>query len=101
MTAITGIKDDLSGKLDFYSNVSFHGASRYEQLQSLKGNFNMVAYNGKLKTLGSFEHFLYAQNLISQSIMKASINLISKAVAPKNTGLFSFSYRSCYYYCGL
>lgn len=83
--SLTGMSN-VTGKLDFYSNVNMHGYSKRQKLKTLKGVSNLAIYNGQLGTLGKFEHFLYAQNLISQSLMKSTINLVSQAVAPKNTG---------------
>lgn len=86
--ALTGRNDSISGKLDFDSNVTMLGYSRAQQVKSLKGKMKFTIHNGQVGTLGKFEHFLYAQNLISQTIMRSTINLITQAVASKNTGRF-------------
>lgn len=89
-TALTGIKDDMTGKLSFNTNFTMYGYTKQQQLRSLKGKTSIRMENGQVGTLGKFEHFLYAQNLISQSLMKSTINLVAQAVAPKNTGRFKY-----------
>lgn len=88
LMALTGRNDNISGKLDFETNVNMFGYSRVQQLKSLKGKIKFTIHNGQAGTLGKFEHFLYAQNLISQTLMRSTINLITQAVTSKNTGRF-------------
>lgn len=88
--SLTGVNDNISGKLDFATNANMFGYSRVQQLKSLKGKMKITIHNGQLGTLGKFEHFLYAQNLISQTLMKSTINLIAQAVTAKNTGRFKY-----------
>ncbi len=40
--------------------------------------------------LGKFEHLLYAQNIISNNVFKASLNLVAKALTVKNTGVYKY-----------
>lgn len=88
--ALTQVNDNVTGKLDFSTKATLFGYSRSQQLKSLKGSSKITIHNGQLGTLGKFEHFLYAQNLISQTLMKSTINLIAQAVTAKNTGRFKY-----------
>ncbi len=88
--ALTGLDDNILGKLDFGLNSTMSGYSRQQQLSSIVGKAQIVIHNGQLGSLGKFEHFLYAQNLISQSIMRATVNVITQAVASKDTGRFKY-----------
>ncbi len=88
--ALTGIKDNIMGKLDFTAKVRMSGFTQSQMMQSLKGHSSFIIRNGQMGTFGKFEHFLYAQNILSQNLMKASINIVAQAVTAKNTGLFKY-----------
>lgn len=90
LVALMGRNDDINGVLDFDSNVSIIGHSRREMLNSLKGYTNFIISNGKMGVLGKFEHLIYAQNILSNSIFKATLNVIAKAVTVKNTGVYKY-----------
>lgn len=90
LTSLTGRNDDIHGQLSFDSNISMVGYSRGELLRSLKGNTNFIISNGKMGVLGKFEHLLYAQNILSNSVFKATLNVIAKAVTVKNTGVYKY-----------
>lgn len=83
-------EQQLSGELNFDANLSMYGLTEEQQVDSLKGNMNIVIRNGHLGQLGRFEHFLYAQNLLSQKIINASLNSAKQAISPKNTGQITY-----------
>lgn len=87
---LTGKDDDIHGQLDFDSDISINGATKNEILKSLKGNTNFIISNGKMGVLGKLEHLLYAQNIVSNSVFKASLNLMAKALTVKNTGSYKY-----------
>lgn len=88
--ALTSINDNMRGKLDFKSNVSTSGYTRSQHIKTLKGISDIYAYNGQMGTLGKFEHYLYAQNLMSQTLMRSTVNIIAQAVAARDTGRFKY-----------
>lgn len=89
-TAITGKEDnEVSGIADYYVKLNTIGTKQYQQQRTAKGYVEFTAKKGIMGPLGQFEHFLYAQNLISQSIIKTTLSGIRKAVKPKNTGLYT------------
>ena len=88
--ALIGLDDNIGGKMNFSLNTSMVGFSRYDQFHSINGHMNFNIHNGQFGTMGKFEHFLYAQNLVSQNIMRATVNVLSQAVASKNTGRFRY-----------
>lgn len=90
LTALTGKNDDIKGQLDFDSNIIMSGYSKNELLKSLQGNTNFIISNGQMGVLGKFEHLLYAQNIISNNIFKATLNLVAKALTVKNTGVYKY-----------
>jgi hypothetical protein len=87
---LTGMPDKITGKLDFDSNISMLGVTQEQLIRSLKGNAEFVISNGKMGTLGKLEHLLYAQNILSNTFFKTTINVIAKAVSVKNTGVFRY-----------
>lgn len=88
--AITNHKDDISGKLDFDSSISFVGSSTTQIKKTLSGNMKLQIRNGKLGMLGKLEHLLYAQNVVADSFLKASLNLATRALMTKNTGFYKY-----------
>ena len=79
----------ISGKLNFDADITMYGSDTKQQMKTLQGKTDVVIKNGHLGTLGRFEHFLYAQNLLSQRFIYASINSAKQAISPKDTGHFS------------
>lgn len=87
---LTGKDEDIHGVLDFDSDISMSGFSRSALLRSLDGTLNFIISNGKMGMLGKLEHLLYAQNIVSNSLFKASLNLVAKALTVKNTGVYKY-----------
>ncbi len=83
-----GIKNALSGKLGFNANVTLHGATDVEMMKTLKGKVSFDIADGVFGNIGRFENFLFAQNLQSNSIIKAAVNSVSALPAIKNTAQF-------------
>ncbi len=91
MQDLTGKDEEVSGEIDYKVKISTIGNKRSEQLRTAKGYIDYSATKGTMGPLGQFEHFLYAQNLISQSIMKMTAMSVIKAIKPQNTGLYTIS----------
>ena len=83
-----GLKNALSGNLDFNADVTLHGATDVEMMKNLKGKADFKITDGTLGNLGRFENFLFAQNLQSNSIIKAAVNSVSALPTVKNTAEF-------------
>lgn len=90
LIGLSGRDDDIHGQLDFDSHVSFIGYSKSEITRSLKGYTNFIISNGKMGMLGKFEHLIYAQNVLSCSVFKTTLNLVAKAIMVKNTGVYKY-----------
>lgn len=86
--ALGNMKENVHGRLDFDTVITTVGQSRDRLLKTLKGGMKFVVSNGEMKTLGRLEHFLYAQNIVSNNLLKANLNLIAKVVSTKNTGVY-------------
>lgn len=88
LIGLTGRDDDIHGQLDFDSNISMAGTDKNELLRSLKGGTRFIISNGQMGVLGKFEHLLYAQNIVSNTVFRTTLNGIAKAITVKNTGVF-------------
>jgi len=90
ITALMGRNDDINGILDIDCDISMSGFSKRELLKSLKGSTKFIISNGRMGILGKFEHLIYAQNVISNSVFKTSLNVIAKGIGVKNTGVYRY-----------
>ncbi len=88
--AFMGLKDQIKGNLDFDTELTLRGYTYEQQIRTMQGYANFIIKEGQMGDLGKFEHFLYAQNLFTQGLMKNTINQTLKTLAPKNTGQFSY-----------
>lgn len=89
--ALINKNNDMSGTVDYKVKISSIGTKRQQQQRTAKGYVEFTAAKGMMGPLGQFEHFLYAQNLISQSIIKMTTISVIKAVRPQNTGLYTIA----------
>lgn len=89
--ALTGKDDGTVGLIDYKLKLSSVGTKYSQQLRTSKGYMEYTATKGVMGPLGQFEHFLHAQNLISDSIFKMNAYKLSRAIKPQNTGIFTIS----------
>lgn len=82
------IEDNLAGKADFNAKVSLSSGTYNEVLKSLNGNMQFNAVNGRMGTLGKFEYYLYAQNLLYHGILNATLNRVADALIHDNTAQY-------------
>ena len=83
---ISSKKESVSGIMDFDSSIKGNLMSK----DSLNGSVKFEVRNGHMGTLGKLEHLLYAQNVISDNMLRTSLSVITKAITLKDTGLFKF-----------
>ena len=91
MYAATGIQNLMSGNLDFDAlNITTRGLTEKQIMQSLRGKVNFMVSNGQMGTLGKLENFLYAQNILTNNLLKTSMGGVVGAVKVKKTGDFKY-----------
>ena len=90
ITVFTGLKDQIQSNLDFNADVKLKGATYEQQMKSLNGNADFELKDGQLGSLGRFETFLQADNLLSQSFVKTKLGSLINTISPYNTGQFSY-----------
>lgn len=88
---LTGKDDGTVGLIDYKLKLSSVGTKFSQQIRTSKGYMEYTATKGVMGPLGQFEHFLHAQNLISDSIFKTTVYKLSRAIKPQNTGVFTVS----------
>ena len=82
------LEDNMSGKMDFTSSVSLRTGDYESVIKSLSGKITFDAKEGKIGTLGKFEYYMNAQNLLYHGLLNATLNRIVDAVKPDNTARF-------------
>lgn len=72
-----GIKNALTGVLNFSSKLGMQGISDRDIINSLKGNINFDVNDGRFMSIGRLENLVTAQNISSNSILKSAISALS------------------------
>ncbi len=82
------ISDNLLGRADFNANISLFTGNYNQVIKSLNGKVSFNAKNGRMGTLGKFEYYLYAQNLLYHGILNATLNRIANTIIHDNTAQY-------------
>lgn len=72
-----GIKNALTGTLGFGAKLVMQGVTDREIMNSMKGNVNFTIDDGRFMGIGRLENLVTAQNIASNSILKAAISSLS------------------------
>lgn len=83
-----GIKNALTGTLGFNAKLSMQGVTDREIMNSMKGNVNFDVKNGRFVGIGRLENLVMAQNISSNSILKAAISSLSTLSTIQETDRF-------------
>lgn len=86
----SGIKNALSGTLDFNTKVTLQGITYEDMVRSLKGDFVFNIVDGALGKMGRLETFLNAQNILANHVMRAALNAIQTLRVVRNTANFKY-----------
>ncbi len=90
VTVFVALKDQMMGNVDFNADVSLKGATYEEQMKTLNGKVDFELKDGQMGSLGSFETFLKADNLLTQSFISSKVGNVISTIAPYKTGKFSY-----------
>ena len=90
VSVFTGLKDQVLSNMDFNADVKLSGSTYEQQMKSLNGTADFSLKDGQLGSLGRFESFLNADNLLSQSFVKTQLGSVINTISPYNTGKFSY-----------
>ncbi len=72
-----GIPNALTGVLDFGTKLTMHGVTDKEIIQSMAGNIDFKIGEGRFVGIGRLENLVAAQNVSSNSILKAAVSALS------------------------
>ena len=84
----TGIKNALTGNLNFDTNISLTVLEYNAMIKSMKGNLNFNIKDGAFGTIGRFEGFLGASNITQNYFLKNTVNALSNAAGLATTAQF-------------
>ncbi len=86
------IADNLEGIADVKTDISMITGSSYNNvIKSIKGKAEYKAYNGKMGTLGKFEHYLYAKNLLYHGLLNTTLNRLINSIVRDDTARYKTS----------
>lgn len=83
-----GIKNAITGTLGFDAKLTMKGITDKEIIQSMKGDVNFNVDNGRFVGIGRLENLVAAQNISSNSILKAAISSLSTLSTIQETDKF-------------
>lgn len=83
-----GIKNALTGTMEFNTKLAMQGVTDKEIIQSMHGNVNFGIIDGKFVSIGRLENLVTAQNISSNSILKAALSSLSTVSAIQEADKF-------------
>lgn len=85
-----GIKNALSGNLNFNANLTLdaYSPSEADMMKSLKGDVSFDIQDGIYGNIGRLENMLFAQNIVSNGIMSAALTPVVNMPVVKSTANF-------------
>lgn len=82
------LDDNIAGTADFSSNISLITGTYNNVINSLTGSVNFNSINGKMGTLGKFEYYLYAQNILYHGLLNTTLNRVAEIFNKNNTAQY-------------
>lgn len=83
-----GIKKALTGTMGFDGKLTMQGVTDKEIIKTMKGHVNFNVEDGRFVSIGKLENLVAAQNVTSNSILKAAISALSTATAIQEADRF-------------
>ncbi len=85
-----GIKNALSGVLDFSAKLKMQGITDKEIINSMSGNVDFNVNDGRFISIGRLENLVAAQNVSSNSILKSAISALSSVATIQEADKFKY-----------
>lgn len=89
---VMGMKDTLSGDLNFLADISFKGLTQEEQMKTLRGYADFNVREGQLGPFGKFENFLMAENIRENAFFSSTIGSVITNIVTIDTSHFNSLY---------
>ena len=83
-----GIKDALTGTLNFKAALNMQGIAYEDIVNSLAGDITFDIQNGRFVSIGKLENLVAAQNISSNSILKSAVSALSVASTVQEANKF-------------
>lgn len=83
-----GIKNALTGILDFSAKLVMQGLTDKEIIQSMKGDVDFNIEDGRFMGIGRLENLVAAQNVSSNSILKSALSSLTTLSVIQETNKF-------------
>ena len=85
-----GIKNALTGTLNFDTKLNLTVTDYNEMMKSLSGNLTFKVTDGAFGTIGRLENFFSAANIVGNTILKSTVATLSNLTGIKNTAKFDY-----------
>ncbi len=85
-----GIKNALTGVLDFDANLKMQGITDKDIINSMFGNIDFNITDGKFISIGRLGNLVAAQNVSSNSILKSAVSALSSVATVQETDKFKY-----------
>ncbi len=82
------IKDAISGKLDFDTDITLAGATYEEQVKSLAGDVNFTVHKGQFGPFGRLENLILAENIRNSEFFQTALGAAINSLATLDTSHF-------------
>ena len=85
------LDDNIAGSANFASDLKLKAGDYKSTIKSLNGYVDYKSSSGRMGTLGKFEYYLYAQNILYHGFLKTTLNRIADAITKDNTSQYAYS----------
>lgn len=85
-----GINNALSGTLSFNTKLTMVVADYNDMMKSLGGNLDFSIKNGDFLSIGRFENFLKADNIVTNGILKTTTSAILNSIGFADTAKYDY-----------
>ncbi len=91
LRAVSGKSQDIHGRCDFDSKLTFVGDSPLEIQKTLTGDVKFIINNFVSGDLGKLDYLIQAQNILSNRVLQSSMNIVKNALKLKDLGIYNFA----------
>lgn len=96
LIAVSGKEQDIHGRCDFDSNLTFSGDTPSEIQKTLNGNVKFIINNFISGNLGKLDYLIQAQNILSNRVLQSSMNIVKNALKLKDLGVYNYAQGKVY-----
>ncbi len=83
------MKDTLTGKMDFNTDISLKGITYKEQMKTLKGTLNFTMKDGTLGPFGKIENLIMAENIRETAFFQSTIGTVINSLLSFDTSHYN------------